>query len=80
MFPLGKSGQEILREIWRFEISRFPRYLCRYPGKIFFHFKNFSGTATYHSDVEMRACTVECFFYLLKISFQDFQNFFRSNV
>ena len=38
----------------------------------FFHFKGISGTDIYHSDVKMRACTVENFFF-------NFQKFFRPN-
>ena len=79
-FPPGKSEREISREIWGFEFSRFPGNLCRNPGNFFFHFKGFNGTDIYHSDVKMRACTVEkTFFYSLKIFLQHFQKFFRPN-
>ena len=37
VFPPGKSGREISREIWDFEISRFPVNLCRDPGKFVLH-------------------------------------------
>ena len=32
--------------------------------EFFFHFKGFSGTDIYHSDVKMRACTVENIFFI----------------
>ena len=37
MFPPEKLGREISREIWDFEISRFPGNLRRDPGKFFVH-------------------------------------------
>ena len=64
MFPPGKSGRKISREIEGFQIYRFPGNLCRDPGNFFFHFKGFSGTDIYHSDVKMRACTVEKLFFI----------------
>ena len=79
MFPPGKSGRDISREIWGFEIFRFPGNLCRDPGKLFLYFKGFSGTDIYHSDVKMRLCKVLIFSYSLKIIFQNFQNFLRPN-
>ena len=46
--------------------------------EFFFHFRGFSGTDIYHSDVKMRACTVEkfCFirqkfFFKISKSFSD---------
>ena len=63
VFPPRKSGRKISREICGFEISRFPRNLCRDPGNFFM---GFSGIDIYHSesDVKMRACTVEKIFFI----------------
>ena len=61
VFPPKKSGREISREIWGFEISRFPGNLCRDPGNFFM---GFSGTDIYHFDVKTRACTVEKIFFV----------------
>ena len=44
--------------------------------EFFFHFKSFSGTDIYHSDVKMRACTVEKFFlFRLKLFFKISKSF-----
>ena len=51
--PIPKSE----REIWGFEIFRFPGNLCRDPGKFFYINKGFSGTDIHHSDIKkMRYC------------------------
>ena len=48
--------------------------------EFFFHYKGFSDTDTYHSDIKIRARTVErMFFYLLKIIFENFQIFLQPN-
>ena len=52
VLPPGKSGRKISREIWGFEIFRFPGNLCRDPGKFFYVSKGFSGTDIYHSDIK----------------------------
>ena len=52
MFPPGKSGREISPEIWGFETSRFPRNLCRDPGKFFYISKDFNGTDIYYSVIK----------------------------
>ena len=72
----GKFG------VLRFPVSR--EIYVGIPGRMlkplkFFHIKGFSGTDIYHSDVKMRACSVEKIFYSLKIFFQNFQKFFRPN-
>ena len=71
MFPPGKSGREISRETWGFEISRFPRNMSGF-REIFFYFKGFNGIDIYHSDVKMCLCNVLIFFFSLKIIFQNF--------
>ena len=48
MFPPGKSG----REIWGFEISRFPVNLGGDPGNFLYISKGFRGTNIYHSDIK----------------------------
>ena len=78
MLPPGKSGQEI----WGFEVSRFPVSLCWYPAKCLYISKDFRGTDIYHSDIKMLCFAllqIKTFFCLLKIVFQNLQNFLRRN-
>ena len=63
MFPPGKSGQEISREIGDFEISRFPEDLCRNPEKFFYISKDFSGTDIYQSDIKNALLQIKNFFF-----------------
>ena len=44
--------------------------------EFFFHFKGFSGTDIYHSDVKMRAGTAEKFFLIAKNYFLKFPKVF----
>ena len=75
-FPLGKSGQEISREIWGFELSRSQGNLCRDLGKFFCVSKDFKGTDIYHSDIKKKCVSAELiFFCLLKVIFQNSQFF-----
>ena len=81
VFPPGKSGRKISREIWGFWTSRFQGNLCRDPGKFFYSSKNFSGTDIYHSDIKNALLQIKkFFFYLLKFIFQNSQNFGRQMV
>ena len=81
VFPAGKSGQEISRESWGFELSRFPGNLCRDLGKFFYISEGFSGTDIYHSDIKnaLGRPTANLNFLfllsLLKICFKNSQNF-----
>ena len=77
MFPPGKSEQEI----WGFENFRLPESLCRDPGKCFYISKDFSGTDIlsfrHKKCFSLALLQFKFFFCLLKIVFQNSQNFLR---
>ena len=74
MFPHGKFPGKL--EVLKFPISR--ETYVEIPGN-FLYFKGFNGTDIYHSDVKKRLCKLLIYFYLIKIIFQNFQNFLRPN-
>ena len=57
VFPPGKSGGEISRKIWGFEISRFPE-------NFLYIIKDFSGNDTHHSDITNALMQILIFFLL----------------
>ena len=59
VFPPKKSG----REIWGFEIFRFPVNLIRDPGKFFYISKDFRDTDIYHSDIKNALLQIKNLFF-----------------
>ena len=65
MFPPGKSA----REIWDFEITRFPGIVCRDLGNFFYISKDFRGTDIHHSDIKNALVQILIFFLFTKNCF-----------
>ena len=62
MFPTGRSGREISREIWGFEVSR--EIYVGIPGNFFYISKDFRGALTdiHHSDIKNELVQIKNFF------------------
>ena len=78
VFP-GKSGREISREVWDFEISVSREIYAGISGNFFNISMDFSGTDVCHSDTKNALLQIYTFFCLLKIIFQNSPNFLRRN-
>ena len=77
VFPPGKSGRKISREIQGFKISRFPENLCWNPGNFFYINKISVVLITIIST--KNASLLFQFFLLTKNYFSKFANFLRQN-
>ena len=69
--------KKLEREIWGFEISRFPGNLCRDPGNFLYISKNFRGSDIHHSDI--KNALLQIFFSLTKNYFSKLAKFFKRN-
>ena len=79
MFPTGRSGREISREIWGFEVSR--EIYVGIPGNFFYISKDFRGRLTdiHHFDIKNELVQIKKFFLLTKNDFTKFTKFLRKN-